>query len=161
VDLLHYITGARFPLSCICTGGTFTWKDSHHFSCPDQVEAVWIYPEGFMVSFSCNMGQGGGSRHRYFCQHGQLILDDWLAPSYSAEGASKPGGTVKGVTPVPAIAGPDHYQDWLQCLRSGKTTRAPIEAGYQHAVAVIMGVESYNSGRRVIYDHEQRVTRQG
>ncbi len=158
MDLLHYITGAQFPSSCVCLSGTFTWKDEHRFSCPDQAEAVWVYPEGFMVSFICNMGQSGGSRHRYFCEKGQLILDNWLAPSYSGEGGRK-GTTIRGITPVKAIDTLDHFQDWLQCLRSGKPTRAPIEAGYQHAVAVIMGVESYNTGRRVVYDREQRVIR--
>ena len=33
-----------------------------------------------MVAYSSNFGNGGGSRHRYFCQQGQLILDNWTAP---------------------------------------------------------------------------------
>jgi len=37
VDLIHYFTGATFPQSCVAHGGTFTWKDEHAFTCPDQV----------------------------------------------------------------------------------------------------------------------------
>ena len=50
IDLVHYITGARFPSSAVAQGGIFTWKDEHGFTCPDHVQATWIYPEGFLVS---------------------------------------------------------------------------------------------------------------
>lgn len=161
IDLVHYITGAQFPSSCVCLGGTYTWKDENRFSCPDHVEALWVYPEGFMVSFSCNLGNGSGSRHRYFTDRGQLILDDWLAPAYSSEGGPKRDGKVRGASLVQPVEGPDHFLDWLQCMRSGKPTRAPIDAGYQHAVAVIMAMQSFDSGGRMVYDRETRTVRQG
>jgi hypothetical protein len=41
-------------------------------------------------------------------------------------------------------------------MRSGKTTRAPIEAGYQHSIACLMAVQSYNTGRRTTYNHAKR-----
>ena len=63
---------------------------------------------------------------------------------------------VRGVVEVEAIETPDHFLDWLQCLRSGQTTRAPLEAGYQHSVACLMAVEAYHSGRRTTYDHATR-----
>lgn len=159
IDLVHYITGAEIPASCVCLGGTYTWNDEHHFTCPDHAEALWIYPEGFMASFSCNMGNNSGSRHKYFCQKGTLTLDNWAAPSYGAEGGPKHDGSIRGVNPVQAIEGPDHFQDWLQCIRSGKPTRAPIEAGYRHAVAVIMAMDSFDSGRRTVYDRKKRAIR--
>jgi predicted dehydrogenase len=161
VDLLHYITGAQFPASCVCLGGTFVWNDEHKFTAPDHAEALWVYPEGFMAVFSCNMGHSGGKRHRYYTEKGQLNLDNWAAPSYSAEGGPKRDGKIRGVNDVKGIEGPDHFQDWLQCVRSGKTTRAPIEAGYQHSVACIMAVESFNLGVRTVYDREKRVIRKG
>ena len=77
IDLYNYITGVQFPASCVCNGGVFTWKDEHNFTCPDHVEALWVYPEGLMVAYSSNFGNGGGNRHRYFCEKGQLILDNW------------------------------------------------------------------------------------
>ena len=157
IDLYHYITGVQFPTSCVCNGGVFTWKDEHKFTCPDHVEALWVYPEGFMVAYSSNFGNSGGSRHRYFCEKGQLILDNWQAPTYSAEGGPKRAeGTIRGVNEVKPIEGPDHFQDWLQCMRTGKTTRAPIEAGYQHSIACLMAVQSYHTGRRTTYNHAKR-----
>ncbi|HID24718.1 MAG TPA: hypothetical protein EYP14_20285, partial [Planctomycetaceae bacterium] len=59
------------------------------------------------------------------------------------------------------IETPDHFLDWLQCIRTRGTCRAPIEAGYQHAVAVIMAVRAADTGRRQIYDPEKREIRDG
>ena len=58
LDLVHYITGAKFPTSSVCLGGTYTYNDEHHFTCPDHVQAMWTYPEGFMVSYSTYCGNG-------------------------------------------------------------------------------------------------------
>ena len=159
LDLLNYITGAQFPTSCVCNGGVFTWKDEHKFTSPDHVEALWVYPEGFMAVFSVNYGNSGGNRHRYFCEKGQLILDNWTSPTYSAEGGPKRDGGIRGVNEVKPIETPDHFQNWLQCMRTGKPTRAPIEAGYHHSVACLMAVESFNTGRRTTYDHATRTIR--
>ena len=60
IDLVHYITGAEFPESAVCLGGTYSWKDEHGFTCPDDVEALWTYPEGFMVTYSTNFGISAG-----------------------------------------------------------------------------------------------------
>ena len=159
IDLYHYITGVQFPTSCVCNGGVFTWKDEHKFTCPDHVEALWVYPEGFMVAYSSNFGNSGGNRHRYFCQKGQLILDNWASPTYSAEGGPKRDGGIRGVNEIKPVETPDHFLNWLQCMRTGKPTRAPIEAGYQNSIACMMAVESYKCGRRTTYDRTTRTIR--
>ena len=159
IDLVHFITGAKFPASCVCAGGTFTWQDEHQFTTPDCVQATWIYPEGFLVSSSNNLGNGFGSGRKFYGDKGVLKADNWTTPTYSAEGAPRRDGSIRGENPVPPVERPDHFLDWLQCLRSGGTPHAPIEAGYQHAVAVLMAKESYETGRKTIYDHQQRVIR--
>jgi predicted dehydrogenase len=156
LDLFHYITDAQFPISCVCNGGVFIWKDENHFTCPDHVEALWVYPGDFMVSYSTNFGNGGGSRHRYFCDKGQLVLDNWSAPIFTAEGGPKRDGTIRGANDVEAVDTPDHFLNWLQCMRTGAKTRAPIEAGYLHSVAGLMAVESYKKGYRTTYDPKKR-----
>ena len=161
VDLLHYITGARFPTSAVAQSGTFTWKDEHKFTCPDQVQATWTYPEGFMVSYSTNFGNGSGSYIRFLGDQGTLNLTPWSKPTVSSGGAGQPSSLPKEETPVEPIETPDHFLDWLQCIRNRGTCRAPIEAGYQHAVAVLMAVKASNTGRRQIYDDEKREIRAG
>ena len=156
IDLVHYITGAEFPTSCVCTGGVYTWKDKNKFTCPDHVQALWTYPEGFMVSYSTNFGNGSGNSFKIFGDQGTLDMVNWNSPMLSAEGGSKNKGVIRGRKPVPEVARPDHFLDWLQCLRTRQTPNASIEAGYQHAVACLMGVRSFDTGQRMIYDKQTR-----
>ena len=161
IDLVHYITGAQFPISCVCLGGTFTWKDEHKFTCPDHVQALWIYPEGFMVSYSTNFGNGSGNSFKIFGDEGVLDMVDWMAPVLTAEGGGKRKGKIRGKNPVQEVQRPDHFLDWLQCIRSRQTPNASIEAGYQHAVACLMAVRAFDTGKRMIYDHAKRQIREG
>jgi predicted dehydrogenase len=161
IDLVHYITGAKFPTSCVCLGGTFTWKDEHKFTCPDHVQALWIYPEGFMVSYSTNFGNGSGNSFKIFGDQGVLDMVNWTEPMLSAEGGGKRMGQIRGQKRVDDVAHPDHFLDWLQCLRTRKTPNASIDAGYQHAVAVIMAMQSYDTGKRTVYDAQKREIREG
>ncbi len=161
IDLVHYITGAKFPTSCVCLGGTFTWKDEHKFTCPDHVQAMWIYPEGFMVSYSTNFGNGSGNSFKIFGDHGVMDMVNWNAPILTAEGGGKRMGQIRGRKPVEEVQRPDHFLDWLQCLRTRKTPNASIDAGYQHAVATIMAMRSYDTGDRMIYDPRRREIRKG
>jgi hypothetical protein len=56
---------------------------------------------------------------------------------------------------------PDHFLNWLQCLRSRQAPVAPIEAGYQHSVACILSDLAWETGRRQVYDHQKREIRTG
>lgn len=161
LDLVHYITGATFPTNCVSLGGTYVWKDEHKFTCPDHVQALWEYPEGFMVSYSTNFGNGSGNSFNIFGDEGTLDMVSWTSPVLSAEGGGKRSGKIRGKNPVEDIPQPDHFLNWLQCIRSRQTCNADIEAGYQHAVACLMAVEAFDTGKRTIYDRQKREIRHG
>ena len=162
IDLVHYITGAGFPSSAVCEGGVFTWKDRHQFTCPDHAHALWIYPEGFMVSFSTNFGNGSGNSCSISGDRGEMDLLNWNAPTISGNGVypgnKTPLGSTANVQPVPRT---EHFLDWFQCLRTRNTPHAAIDAGYQHGVAVIMAQLAWETGRRQVYDQVDREIREG
>jgi len=161
IDLYNYIVGAALPVSCVAQGGTFTWKDEYGFTCPDHVQAAWIYPDGFLVSYSTNFGNGSGNVLKIYGEQGVLDLSNWQAPTYSSAGAIKTGSLPPKDTPVPPVETPDHFLDWLQCLRSRKACNAPIEAGYTHCVPALMAVRAMDTGRRQVYDPQAREIREG
>jgi predicted dehydrogenase len=156
IDMVHYITGAKFPEACVCLGGTYTWKDEHLFTAPDCIQATWTYPEGFLVSSSNNLGHGMGSVRNFYGDKGMLDVGNWNVPVYNDNGAPRRDGTINGKKEVVPIDRPDHFLNWLQCVRNGGTPHAPIEAGYQHAVAVLMAARSLETGRKTIYDNKKR-----
>lgn len=49
----------------------------------------------------------------------------------------------------------------MGCLRSRKSTNAPIEAGYNHSVPAIMAMRAMDTGRRQVYDAATRTIREG
>lgn len=156
IDTVHYITGASIPESCVCLGDTFTWKDEHGFTAPDCVQATWLYPEGFMLSISNNLGNRFASARTFCGDKGVLKLDDLDKPICTAEGGPHRGDSIRGQMEVPPIERPDHFLNWLQCMRTGDTPHAPIDAGYQHSVTCLMATRSYETGRKTTYDHAKR-----
>jgi len=161
IDLVHYITGAKYPTSATCLGGIFTWKDEHNFTCPDHVQAEWIYPEGFMVSYATNFGNGSGNSFRIYGDKGVMDMADWNHPKLSGEGVVRGTEDAAPDKDIEPIERPDHFHNWLQCLRSRETPHAPIDAGYQHAVATILATTAYETGKRQVYDAETREIREG
>ncbi|NLS92603.1 MAG: Gfo/Idh/MocA family oxidoreductase [Planctomycetaceae bacterium] len=161
LDRNNYIVGTTLPTSCVAHGGTFTWKDENGFTCPDHTEATWIYPEGFMVSYTTNMGNGSGSGERICGELGSIDLANRKGPTYSSAGAIKPSSLPKEDTPVPAVETPDHFLNWLQCLRTRRQPNAPIEAGYNHCVPALMAMRAFDTGRRQVYDAAKREIREG
>ena len=156
LDLMHYVTDCGFPQSCVCLGGSTYWNDEHKFTVPDNVVATWMYPEGLVVTSSNNFGNGAGNSRKFYGDKGTLAVDNWNAPTYSAEGGPKRDGKIRGKQNVTPIEHPDHFLNWLQCMRSGETPNANIDAGYQHAVAVLMAVISYDTGKKTTYDPVKR-----
>lgn len=163
IDLVHYITGAQFPTSCVCMGGVHTWKDEHNFDAPDNVQAEWQYPEGFMVTYATNFGNGSGNSFRIYGDQGALDMVAWNDPYITNEGVhnSKKNAAVPDREDVAHVPMPDHMLNWLQCMRSRNEPNASIDAGYQHAVAVIMAMTAYDTGRRQVYDTATRTYAEG
>jgi len=156
LDTVHFIMNCGMPASCTCIGDVLTWKDENKFTTPDCVQATWMYPEGFMLTSSNNFGNSSGNTRKFFGTKGTLSIDNWNAPTYSAEGGPKRDGSIRGKMEVPQIERPDHFLNWLQCMRTGETPHASIDAGFQHAVAVLMAVVSYETGRTTRYNSKKR-----
>ena len=49
-----------------------------------------------------------------------------------------------------------HIRNWMECVRSRREPNAPVEAGYNHSIAVIMANAAYRTGQKVIFDRERQ-----
>lgn len=156
IDLVHYITGAKVPESVVAHGGTYTWDDEHKFTCPDHIEALWTYPEGFMMNYCTNFGNGSGNTFRFYGDKGELDLVDWSRPMLTAHGAQGQEPAVEEPTPVEPVEQPDHIQNWVECIRERSKPNADIDAGYAHGVACIMAMRAFDEGKRMVFDPERR-----
>ena len=112
-----------------------------------------------MVSYSTNFGNGSGSVHKVYGEQGAIDLTNWQKPTFSRAGAIKSSELPKEETPVEPVETPDHFLNWLECLRSRKVCNAPIEAGYNHCVPALMAMRAMDTGRRQTYDAQSREIR--
>jgi hypothetical protein len=129
--------------------------------------------QGFQVTYSSRFSNSaGGTKEIYYSNGGELNLDTGevtptggLSKKEAAAMKLPPNllesTKLRGQGPATTAAntGADpmtsaHMRNWLECLRSRKTTHAPVEAGYQHAIATIMANAAVRTGQRVTFDEQ-------
>ena len=159
-DLVHYVTGAKYPKRVVAMGGTYRWKDAR--TAPDSIEVILEYPdEGFLARYNTTFGTDAGSYLRFIGTRGVMDATRWNAPwVLSGEGSGEPDRIAKGAR-IPEAETTDHMKNWFECMRSRKTPAAPIDAGYGHAVACIMADEAFLRGRRMVHDPVKRTIHEG
>jgi len=178
IDTVHWFSGLNYPRSVVANGGVYLWNDGRTNA--DTITAVFDYgpadnsKKGFQVVYSSRMtNAAGGVKEIYYSNGGSMDLsknlispDGGLSQKFASEMGMQPNllpsmklEDVKVETS--ANTGSDamtsaHMRDWMECARSRKEPRAPIEAGLHHSIAVIMANAAYRTGLRVTYDHKRQ-----
>ena len=160
VDLVHFVTGAKYPDRVIAMGGTFRWKDSRRTT-PDSIEVVLEYSEGFLARYNSSFGTNANSLLKFLGTRGTMDATKWSNPwMLSGEGITDPDRIAAGAK-IPEMESAPHMKNWFDCMRSRQQPAAPIETGYGHSVACIMADESFLRGRRLIHDSDKRKIHEG
>jgi predicted dehydrogenase len=151
IDLVHMITGAKYPKSCVASGGLYQWKDGREN--PDTFAAIYEYPGGFQVRSSLRQNNDYHRRNVWIYSKGGTL--DTGAGSVSGEGGrsedQRGPGNVLSEHKFSGESG-NHVADWLSGIRQGKQPCADIQAGYSHSVAIVMAIRAFQTGKRVVFD---------
>jgi predicted dehydrogenase len=175
IDTVHWFSGLPHPRSAVANGGIYKWKDGRKNW--DTITAVFDYgplndpSTGFQVSFASRMHNGDDDPTEiYYSNGGELNLDtNKVSPKggLSVKAASAMGMEAnllpeialesKEKVVTSANTGGDsltsnHIRNWMECVRSRKQPNAPVEAGYAHAIAVIMANAAAHTGAKVTFD---------
>jgi predicted dehydrogenase len=178
IDTVHWFSGLPHPRSVSANGGIYAWKDGRKNA--DTLTAVFDYgpPDdlstGFQVMFTSRQTNAAGDvKEIYYSNGGELNLDTNkitptggltekyagamgmhanLLPELSLNEMAEKVSTDAGTGGDPLTAA--HVRNWMECVRSRKQPNAPIEAGYHHAIAVIMANAAYRTGERVTFDEK-------
>lgn len=178
IDTVHWFTGYSHPRSVVANGGIYMWRDGRRNW--DTLTAVFDYgpaddlTKGFQVTYSSRQtNSAGGTKEIYYSNGGTLDLDkNTIEPTGGLEDPHakamglKPFLLPKGKLPAMQVStsadtGADpltsaHVRNWMECLRSRKQPNAPIRAGYDHALAVIMVKAAIDTGKRVTFDDRKQ-----
>ncbi|MBS1600009.1 MAG: Gfo/Idh/MocA family oxidoreductase [Bacteroidetes bacterium] len=178
IDTVHWFSGLPHPRSVAANGGNYVWKDGRKNA--DTFTAVFDYgplndmSSGFQVLFTSRQTNAAGDvKEIYYSNGGTLNLDTNKISSDGGlnEHYAKDMGMKANLLPelslnemavkvsTEANTGSDpltqaHVRNWMECVRSRKQPNAPIEAGYNHAIAVIMSNAAYRTGSKVIFDEK-------
>lgn len=178
IDTVHWFANLPHPRSVAVNGGIYAWKDGRKNA--DTLTAVFDYgplndpSTGFQVIFSSRMTNSSGDvKEIYYSNGGTLNLDtNQISPEGGLkENHAKAMGMKANLLPsmslnamsskvtTDANTGTDdltlaHVRNWMECVRSRKQPNAPIEAGYNHAIAVIMSNAAYRTGEKVTFDEK-------
>jgi predicted dehydrogenase len=178
IDTVHWFSGLPHPRSVSANGGIYAWKDGRKNA--DTLTAVFDYgplndpSTGFQVMFTSRQTNSAGeTKEIYYSNGGTLNLDtnkitptggltDKYAQAMGMSANQLPELSLKELgekISTDASTGADpltasHMRNWMECVRSRKTPNAPIEAGYNHGIAVIMTNAAYRTGERVTFDEK-------
>ena len=176
IDTVHWFTGLPRPRSVVANGGIYRWHDGRKNW--DTMTAVFDYgplddpTRGFQVIYSSRMtNSAGGVKELYYSNGGTMDLDKKQITSEGGLTEKLAGEMDMKANLLPAVsltqadsaattatdAGDDdmtvdNVRNWLECIRSRKTTNANIEAGYSHSVALCMTIAAIQTGQRITFD---------
>ncbi len=168
IDTVAWFTGLDFPRSAMASGGIYAWRDGRQ-SCDTFTTILDYGPEdtpdkGFQVVFSSR--QTNAARGNVEKYHSTTQTIDLIKGTVSNEGVEKAKEETKKlaeteVANTAANTGAGgmevaHMRNWMECVRSRKQPNAPIEAGYSHAVALIMSNASLRTGMKATFDKAAR-----
>ena len=154
IDAVQWMTGEQYPASAVAHGGIYVWKDGRENV--DTFQALLEYPKGFLVSYATKFGNTASDRTLICGTNGTLDCDKWKITPNGGGGDGKLKEEIV-VKPKPSV---NHMENWLECLRSRRQPNSTAQAGYSHAVAIIMATRALHTGKKVIYDPTTREMRE-
>jgi len=178
LDSINFTLNSGVPHSCITTGGIYYWDDGRET--PDHWNAIYDWPEkDLSVTFSCEFNSSHyGTRLQYFGSEAAMEVGSDIKV-YPEEVSDKYSDFIDGLKrqhnldrsePLRNIAIPAIYQwseadnlyrrttlvgNFIDAIRDGVPAHCGIEAAFQEMATVMMSIESFRKGRKVIWDTEK------
>jgi len=143
------------PVAATMMGGVFSEKDGRQV--PDTISVSLEYPNDLIVQWQSTFSNSRYGLGEHFLGSDGTIehisgATDMVSGKYAGginyypEKLNRPdGAAIKG-----EAQGVNHMQNWMDCIRSrNKKTNAPVEIGYQSAVAAHMANLAYRTKKRI------------
>jgi len=141
-----------FPAQAACSAAVLRWGDDGRET-EDSLSAILDYPSGFQLNFSMSLCNAADTHFIIYGSNGKL--DVWNR-ELSGDGGDGPDQIKEKRVLAPENPPNSHMADFLDCVRSRKDPRCPVEMGLAHSVAGILCAESNRLGKRLRYDREKR-----
>jgi len=169
IDTVGWYTGLQYPLSAVSSGGIYAWDDGRKsfdtFTTILEYGPSKLNDKGFTAVFSSRQTNGArGNVEKYHGPSGTIDLCNGTFSNEGVEGAKGKSENLSskyqkaetaantGCDPMTAA----HMANWMDCVRARKDPNASVEAGYGHAIALIMSNAACRTGHKATFDPEIR-----
>ena len=169
IDTVGWYTGLQYPLSAVSSGGLYAWDDGRQsfdtFTTILEYGPSKLNEKGFQAIFSSRQTNAArGNVEKYYGPQGTI---DLCAGTWSNEGVEKVDRVSGRLTEnyqkaeTAANTGGDpltsaHMLNWMECVRARKDPNASVDAGYGHAIALIMANAACRTGMKATFDPAKR-----
>jgi predicted dehydrogenase len=155
IDVAHWVLGSKAPTKAVSLGEYVAAKDV--WETPDTVQTILSYPDQVQMHFEGTFSNArNGSRIEFLGTEASIVMDRGayeLIPERGKKVEAK--SVILGTEPKHRGADfydkPDgeklHLQNWIDCIRNGKTPTAPVEAGVLAASAAHLANLALRSGQ--------------
>ena len=169
IDTVGWYTGLQYPLSAVSSGGVYAWNDGRMsfdtFTTILEYGPSKLNDRGFQAIFSSRQTNSArGNVEKYHGPNGTIDLCSGRWSNEGVEGAKRKTGKLTdhyqaAVTAANTGGDPltsSHMGNWMECVRARKNPNAPVEAGYGHAIALIMSNAACRTGMKATFDPKTR-----
>ncbi|MBI4893984.1 MAG: Gfo/Idh/MocA family oxidoreductase [Acidobacteria bacterium] len=147
-DMMAWYLNDPYPQGVMSMGGVYLWKDGRETS--DVFQSMLEYKD-CLVTFAMSLTNSAGNRHLWFGTKGVL---DPEALKVTGDGSKDPDRVMQPYDIRKLEGVESHMANFLRCMRTRGTPRAPVEAGFSHAVAGCMAAVSLQTGRKTKFNRE-------
>ncbi|MBQ4199982.1 MAG: Gfo/Idh/MocA family oxidoreductase [Kiritimatiellae bacterium] len=165
IDTVGWYTGLLHPLSAVASGGTYAWNDGRMsfdtFTTILEYGPSKLNDKGFQAVFSSR--QTNSARGNVEKYHGPKGTIDLCKGRFTTEGVERPKKRIDEkltdnyqAAETAANTGGDkltsaHMRNWMKCVRARKDPNASVDAGYGHAIALIMANAASRTGMKATF----------
>ena len=160
MDYVQCVLGYGIPDTCMCAGLNAFWRDDR------EVPDTWIATYQFEKQGCTTIFEGiqNSSRQQTpeFCGRDARMVFNSIGQDASRFEIYKDGSawTMDSRAPQPdfryipgkADRRPNHMENFLQCVRTGETSRCNVDEAFIETATLLMSVESYRRKRQVRWD---------
>ena len=176
IDTVAWFMGQPYPKSAVSSGGLYQWVDGRQsydtFTTLMEYGESGVKGKGFQVMFQSHQTNcAGGVKpnnespvEKYFGPNGCIDLGAGCITNEGVEGTKPTSEDLpcpKETVVTSANTGGDvltsaHMRNWMECVRARKDPNASVDAGYSHAIALIMSNAALRTGMRATFDPASR-----
>ena len=162
-DITQFVLGKPAPLSCMASGAILRWQDDREV--PDTFSAVFEYPGGFHVNYSCYFGNDHyGYGEQFMGNEGTIeVLNRQTLNFYPEKlGGKAPERVAARKELSMTLPGNDgksveeHLHNFFEAVRGREKAIAPLDAGQRANISGHLATLSFHKNQKVFWDEKAR-----